>query len=110
MEVTMFHPDNKDAKVLVTNEQQYAGYKKMGFVDAPENEEKSANDNVSKTVQEDAREHVKVDPLAAETKAQNDTAPNRDNEHKNAEPGKRVEVKPGAHPESKASTERKENK
>lgn len=36
MEVTMYHPDNKEGKVLVTSAQQYAGYIKMGFVDAPE--------------------------------------------------------------------------
>lgn len=40
MEVEMFHPDNKKAKVKVTNAQQEAGFRKMGFVDAPVKESK----------------------------------------------------------------------
>lgn len=69
MEVTMFHPNDPKNKVVVTNDQQYAGYKKMGFQDAPENEQKDAADNVSQSPQEDAREHVEVAPSASEKDA-----------------------------------------
>lgn len=42
MEVTMFHPDNKEGKVVVTNQIQYDAFKARGFVDAKEKDSKEA--------------------------------------------------------------------
>lgn len=40
MEVTLVHPDNKDGKVVVTNQIQYDAFKARGFVDVAEKESK----------------------------------------------------------------------
>lgn len=40
MEVTLVHPDNKDGKVVVTNQIQYDAFKARGFVDVKESESK----------------------------------------------------------------------
>lgn len=68
MEVTMFHSDNPKNKVVVTNDQQRAGYLKMGFVAAPENEKKNPEANIAKSPQEDAKEQVKTADTKKETK------------------------------------------